>query len=73
MANAPFLPTGYQLPTAFVAYPSTPHIAEVFRNAIKEINKSNNVLLKSWEDSKVDGKVIISVVHPSKLDTWGRV
>lgn len=62
MANLNLLQAEYQLPTAFVAYPSTPHIAEVFRNAIKEINKSNNVVLKSWEDSKVDGKVIISVI-----------
>ncbi|MFZ0821582.1 MAG: hypothetical protein WAM91_16075 [Candidatus Acidiferrales bacterium] len=53
---------GYQLPKAFVAYPSTPGIAEVFRAAIKEINKSKSIVLTSWEDSKVDGKVIISVI-----------
>src|SRR5712692_3303668 len=62
MINENLLQPGYQLPAAFVAYPSTPNIAEVFRTAIKEINKSNIVVLNSWEDSKVDGKVIINVI-----------
>jgi len=48
------------MPTGFVAYPSQPPLlAETIRSAINEINKGNRVSLKSWEDCKVGGKVVI--------------
>jgi hypothetical protein len=48
------------VPNGFVAYPSHPPLlVETIRAGIKEINKGNRVFLKSWEDCKVGGKVVV--------------
>lgn len=52
----------YGTPTGFVAYPNAGGIPEIFRNALKEINKSHAVNLISWEDTKVDGKIVIDII-----------
>jgi nucleoside 2-deoxyribosyltransferase len=54
--------SSYSAPLGFAAYPSGTHIPEVFRNAIREINKSQQVNLVSWEENKVEGKIVIDVV-----------
>jgi hypothetical protein len=54
--------TSYSAPTGFVAYPSVAHIPEVFHNAIREINKTRTVSLTSWEDTRIDGKIVIDVI-----------
>jgi len=54
--------TSYSAPVGFAAYPSTGHIPEVFHNAIREINKTHSVNVASWEDTRVDGKIIIDVI-----------
>src|ERR1700733_6028524 len=54
--------TSYGTPTGFVAYPYAGGIPEIFRNALKEINKSHAVSLTSWEDTKVDGKIVIDII-----------
>lgn len=48
---------------AFFAYPSDPpSLGETIRNAIHEINKGGRVLIKSWEECKVGGKVVIEEI-----------
>src|SRR5579859_4282070 len=54
--------TSYSAPVGFAAYPSTGPIPEVFHNAIREINKTRSIEIVSWEDTRVDGKVIIDVI-----------
>jgi hypothetical protein len=54
--------SSYSAPLGFAAYPSGPHIPEVFRNALREINKSQTVNLVSWEETKVEGKIVIDVI-----------
>jgi hypothetical protein len=54
--------TSDQIPTGFVAYPYAGDIPEIFRNAIKEINQGQAVNLVSWEDTKVDGSIVIDVI-----------
>lgn len=50
-------------PSAFFAYPSQPQtVGEVIRSGIKEINKSNQAKVKSWEDCRVGGKFIIQEI-----------
>jgi hypothetical protein len=55
-------PTSDRTPMGFVAYPYAGDIPEIFRNAIKEINQGQAVSLISWEDTKVDGKIVIDVL-----------
>jgi hypothetical protein len=56
------LDANYGIPVGFAAYPSGGQIPELFRNAIREINKTRTVGLESWEDTKVDGKLVIDVI-----------
>jgi hypothetical protein len=55
-------PTSSHTPIGFVAYPYAGDVPEIFRNAIKEINQGQAVNLISWEDTKVDGKIVIDVI-----------
>jgi hypothetical protein len=55
-------PTSDRTPRGFVAYPYAGDIPEIFRNAIKEINQGQTVNLVSWEDTKVDGSIVIDVI-----------
>jgi hypothetical protein len=56
------LETEYKAPVGFAAYPSAGHIPEVFRNGAKEINKTHTVKIVLWEETKVDGKLVIDVI-----------
>ena len=50
-------------PLGFFAYPaSPPMIPATIRAAIEALNATDNVLIYSWEDLKVEGKYIISEV-----------
>jgi hypothetical protein len=54
---------GYELPTGFVAYPSHPaFIGEIVRKACDEINKSRQVILTTWEQLRIGGKLIIGEI-----------
>lgn len=63
-------PTSDRTPIGFVAYPYAGDVPEIFRNAIKEINQGQAVGLISWEDTKVDGNIVIDVIveHIRKAD-----
>ena len=51
------------LPKGFFAYPSTPKtISETIRAAVANLNKSNIVHIKVWEDCRVGGKVIVDEI-----------
>lgn len=60
----------YSAPVGFAAFPSGGHIPEVFRNALREINNTRSVSIISWEETKVDGKLVIDVIldHINKAD-----
>lgn len=50
-------------PTGFFAYPSTPKtISETIRTAVSNLNKSDLVHIKVWEDCRVGGKVIVDEI-----------
>lgn len=51
-----------EVPKGFFAYPYTPSISEVVRNAISRINASQMVSLKPWEQCNVSGKFIIQEI-----------
>ena len=47
----------------FFAYPSKPpSIPETIKTAIKEINSSSLCKIKSWEECRVGGKIVIDVI-----------
>jgi predicted AAA+ superfamily ATPase len=47
----------------FFAYPSKPHsIPEIINSAIKEINKSQECQIKTWQECSISGKIIIDVI-----------
>jgi hypothetical protein len=51
------------VPTGFFAYPSEPALlGETIRAAINEINRGRRVSIKSWEECRVGGKVIIQEI-----------
>lgn len=52
----------YAPPLGFAAYPSGGHIPEIFYNAVRDINKSHMVKIVPWEDTKVDGKLVVDVI-----------
>jgi len=52
----------YSTPSGFAAYPSAGGIPEIFRNAVADINKTQSVRLISWEEAKVDGKIVIDQI-----------
>lgn len=50
-------------PTAFFAYSSSPAIiGETIAPAVEDLNKSNLIKIKTWEDCKVGGRIIIDVI-----------
>ncbi|MDR4469875.1 MAG: nucleoside 2-deoxyribosyltransferase [Nitrospira sp.] len=50
-------------PTGFFAYPSKPpHIPETINTAVTRINRTGVVSLKTWEDCKVNGTLIIDEI-----------
>ena len=52
-----------QIPSAFFAYPSSPAIiGETITTAISELNKSNLIQIKTWEECKVGGRIIIDAI-----------
>jgi hypothetical protein len=47
-------------PTGFFAYPSDPpSIGEIVRTACSQINQGNQIVMKTWEECRVGGKVVI--------------
>ena len=51
--------TDVQIITGFFAYPSEPSISEVIQAAVYGVNRSKQVYIKTWEQCRVAGKVII--------------
>lgn len=50
----------FTIPTGFFAYPSTPEsISEIVHTAVEEVNRKKQVFIKTWEQCRVGGKVII--------------
>lgn len=48
---------------AFFAYPTRkPTLAESIRYATKELNKSNDIRVHLWEDSRIGGKMVIEEI-----------
>jgi hypothetical protein len=45
--------------TGFFAYPSEPSISEIIQGAVCSVNRSKQVYIKTWEQCRVAGKVII--------------
>jgi hypothetical protein len=54
--------------SAFFAFPDKPNIAEIVRNAVKTINDSGTVQVKTWEECRVGGKLIINEICKSIND-----
>ncbi|HVU04302.1 MAG TPA: hypothetical protein VHE30_21235 [Polyangiaceae bacterium] len=53
----------YQIPTGFCAYPAQPpSLAETIRDAAERLNQTKNVYLKTWEDLKIGGRVLIDSI-----------
>lgn len=49
--------------TGFFAYPSHPlSITETMKEAIKSINRSSEIKMKSWEECRVGGKIVIEAL-----------
>ena len=48
--------------TAFYAYPSTAALAETIRRATQVINVKGDVGIKTWEDCRVNGNLIIDTI-----------
>lgn len=47
---------------AFFAYPSQPATSEIVSRAVAELNSGGVVHMKTWEDLKVTGKLIIQEI-----------
>ena len=53
----------FTIPTAFFAYPSQPgSVPETARSAAAQINAVKAVYVKTWEDGRIAGKVIINEI-----------
>ena len=51
------------IPNGFFAYPSNPKtISETIRAAVANLNKSNIIHIKVWEDCRVGGKIIVDEI-----------
>jgi hypothetical protein len=51
------------IPNGFFAYPSTPYaLTEAVKAAIEVINRTSAANIKSWEDCKIGGKIIIEEI-----------
>jgi len=47
----------------FFAYPSTPlDLNETIESAIELLNQNSGILIRSWKDSDVSGKLIINQI-----------
>lgn len=52
------------IPKAFFAYPSNrPILMEAIRDAVRELNASKQVNIKTWEECNISGKPIIDTIY----------
>ena len=52
------------IPKAFFAYPSNrPILMEAIRDAVRELNKSRQINIKTWEECNIGGKLIINTIY----------
>ena len=52
------------IPKAFFAYPSNrPILMEAIQDAVRELNASKQVNIKTWEECNIGGKPIIDTIY----------